>query len=390
MTLKRFAFSAGLLGVPIMALAASAAPSLAPGPFQAEWKALVTAAQKEGSLSFALAGGAALDQAPWYREFGKQFGIKITLNTGGSRQIGDKALAEKRAGRLTIDLFVTGGGTMQRMYEAGVAEPIKPLLIRPDVLDTSRWRGKRHYWQDPKESYLFLFGVQQRAGGTVRYNPKLVDARKLNSIDDLLDPRWRGRIADVNVPYDPASMTALAEDYGNPRVRKWMERLWTEQKIVIIPDIATYVDSIIRGSVLLGIGAGGGTVTPQVRKAKELGLPIDEKDLGGYVRWLVPSSGGIVKLAGGPHPNAAKLFINWAASRDGWLIREKLVQNGAFLPRVDEMVSLRVDVPNAHVPPEWRIPNDSSFYLFQADPRQVERTREAADHFKRLLKEAGY
>src|SRR5947199_9606035 len=83
--------------------------------------------------------------------------------------------------------------------------------------------------------------------------------------------------------------------------------------------------------------------------ARKQSLPVnafetDEFKEGG----LVGSGGGNIALINGaPHPNAAKVFINWFLSREGQIAYQKLVQAGRS--------SLSIDITKDDVPAHARI-----------------------------------
>jgi len=70
----------------------------------------------------------------------------------------------------------------------------------------------------------------------------------------------------------------------------------------------------------------------------------------------VGSGGGNVMLINrAPHPNAAKVFINWLLSREGQVACQKLVEAGRN--------SLRIDIPKEDVPKHARIIPGAKYVL---------------------------
>jgi len=80
---------------------------------------------------------------------------------------------------------------------------------------------------------------------------------------------------------------------------------------------------------------------------KQQGLPVDTfgpnafKEGGG----LVQQFGTITLVNRAPHPNAAKVFINWLLSRNGQIALQKTLANSESPPD-----SLRIDIPKDDVP----------------------------------------
>ncbi|HET8564561.1 MAG TPA: hypothetical protein VFM35_11870, partial [Candidatus Binatia bacterium] len=88
-----------------------------------------------------------------------------------------------------------------------------------------------------------------------------------------------------------------------------------------------------------------------VRRSKHQGLRIEQFEPYDLKEGISISSayGQVVLMNRSPHPNAAKVFINWLLSREGQTAFQKAVS----LPE-DPKDSRRVDIPKDHVPPAER------------------------------------
>ena len=71
--------------------------------FDAEWQALIAAAQAEGTL---VVGGPTNEQV--VREFGERFGIEVRISPGSGFEITDRLLAEQSVRRYTMDTMWNG------------------------------------------------------------------------------------------------------------------------------------------------------------------------------------------------------------------------------------------------------------------------------------------
>ena len=60
-------------------------------------------------------------------------------------------------------------------------------------------------------------------------------------------------------------------------------------------------------------------------RARKQGLPVDDMDMVDWKEGLPisPGGGSISLIKGGPHSNAAKVFINWFLSRRGQIALQK-------------------------------------------------------------------
>jgi iron(III) transport system substrate-binding protein len=215
----------------------------------------------------------------------------------------------------------------------------KPALILPEVVDESKWRRGRHMFLDDKDQYIFAFNGAVRSW--FAYNTKLVNPHEIRSYWDLLSPKWKGRIVGLD-PTSSGAGSPLRFLYYHPELGpKFVSRLLTETDITVSRDMRQNPDWLGTGkfalSVLTAVSRTG------FDEAKKQGLPID---------WFGPKSfreGAAVNSAGGnvgllnraPHPNAAKVAVNWLVSREAQIAYQKI---GA------EADSLRIDIPKDDVP----------------------------------------
>ena len=147
--------------------------------WQTEWERTLGAAEKEGEVAVAI-----YDQGPVtvavVDAFQKTF-PKIKVNSLRARgsQIGPKIIAERRAEKYLIDLFTGGKGTALSTLHAGKAlEPIKPLLILPEVVDPSKWWNAKLRYVDPEGAYVLAF-VGNGGGVEVTFNTKLGQSKRI-------------------------------------------------------------------------------------------------------------------------------------------------------------------------------------------------------------------
>src|SRR3954469_13373095 len=147
-------------------------------------KILEEGARREGAVT--IYSGLTIDQAlrPLVESFNARYpGVKAVYWRSDSRPIVQKALAEQRAGNVIGDVL-EGSGLSQALVEAGILEP----FTSPALADIpERYRDPAHLWAPTRMNY---FGAA--------YNTKLIkpaDAPKV--YEDLLDQKWRGKIAWV-------------------------------------------------------------------------------------------------------------------------------------------------------------------------------------------------
>jgi ABC-type thiamine transport system substrate-binding protein len=170
----------------------------APAGQQSDWEATLQAARKEGQV--VLYGSHVYGDV--FKVFEKRYpGIKVNHVGLHGGPTGQRIMTERRAGKYLVDLFLSGVSTGYNvLYKARVLDPIKPMLVSPEVVDQSKWWKGEHKYADDEGSYLFAFN--ESVVPFVIYNTKLVDRREFKSYWDLLHPKWKGKL----VILEPASM----------------------------------------------------------------------------------------------------------------------------------------------------------------------------------------
>jgi len=306
--------------------------------WQREWERTLEAAKKEGQVTVYISGYEAV-----LPEFQKEYPeIKIVSVTGRGSQLAQRLLAERRGDRLLADVFNSGGVTThgQLHAKAKVLDPIKPALILPEVTDVSKWYQKQHHYTDPEGQYVLSY-VGSATYGSVHYNTKLVDAKDFKSYWDLLNPKWKGKVVarDVRAP-GPGSGNARLfyhhPDLGPSFVRK----LFGEMDIQLFRDYR-------QGPDWLAVGKYSICFFCDVDVLKQQGLPVETFGPGAFKEGggLVQQFGTITMVNKAPHPNAARVFINWLLSREGQIALQKTLVNSESPPD-----SLRIDIPKDDVP----------------------------------------
>jgi ABC-type Fe3+ transport system substrate-binding protein len=89
-----------------------------------------------------------------------------------------------------------------------------------------------------------------------------------------------------------------------------------------------------------------------IETSRAQGLPVEDFNTITWKETMAIYSGSNGTLAfmnQAPHPNAAKLFINWLLSREGQTSFQKIMNTPDLV-----MESMRVDIPKDPIPPERR------------------------------------
>ncbi|MGH7772748.1 MAG: ABC transporter substrate-binding protein [Candidatus Binatia bacterium] len=280
-----------------------------------------------------------------WHAFQKKFPkIKVKLVDGRASQLLQRVMAERRAGKFLADVIRLGGGTSTTLYKAKALDPITSAFLLPEVKDPSKWFEGKHHYNDAENQYIFAYAAFPLR--LLGYNTKLVDQKSLTSFWDLLDPKWKGKITAKD-PRDPGGGSPMLFLYYNPQLGpEYIRKLITSGGLTLIRDERQQTDWLASGKHPIAITAKA----EDVDEAKRQGLPVEMLDAHALKKDGVglESGGTMILLANkAPHPNAAKVLINWFLSREGQIA----LQKGA--PNEPGPNSLREDIPKDELPP-WK------------------------------------
>ena len=309
-----------------------------------EWEKTVAAAKKEGELSFYGSQGYEKIFEVFQRRYPE---IKVTSNTirQGSEH-GQAVMSERRAGKYIVDLFINGVVTPNVVfYKANILEPIRPQLILPEVVDESKWWGGKHHYADPEGKFIFVFQGNVH-GGENAYNTKLVNPKEFKSYWDFLDAKWKGKI----VVYDVSRVSTVAHSlrflFNHPDLgAEFVRRFFGEMDLTYSRDGRQMIDWLGAGKFPLAF------FVSDIEDAAKQGLPVKFFDPGQFKEsaFVGPSQGGMNLFKNAPHPNAAKVAINWLLSREGQDTYQKV-----YAELHDVRQSMREDISMEVIPPNYR------------------------------------
>jgi iron(III) transport system substrate-binding protein len=348
-----------LLGVP-------AASSSAAGPNDA-FAALVAAAKTEGSVVVDGPPNDAVRKA-FTEEFYKTYGISVSYIASGGGPSGARVRAERAAGKYLVDVLVSGSDTpILTFLPSGWLDRIEPILIEPDAINPRDWRDGHVWYADPQHTILRL---QRWVAAEIAINTKLVQPKEIPTWRSLLDPKWKGKllVKDPRLSGTGQSLNSYFYiQFGPDFVRK----LYVDQQPNFTGDLRQAAQWLAQGTYGVWIGSDFGQLDPFIKAGYPI-VPVQPSDgpgvlTGGY---------GLVSLINrAPHPNAAKLFVNWLAGHDGGTVFARAMLAG----------SLRTDISTEWMP-NYAIPRRGVQYVDQYDYKFITVDREAAlDKVRELL-----
>ena len=216
---------------------------------------------------------------------------------------------------------------------------------------------ERHIYHDDESRYMLAFNGT--AQSYFSYNTKLVKPKKFRSYWDFLDPAWKGKMVSYDPTMGGAVSGVLMFLYKNPQLGpKFIRRILTEMDLRATRDSRQLVNWLAVGKYPLAALVGPNRAG--IYRAREQGLPINTFDSQLFKEGgpLSTSNGNVAFFNKSPHPNAAKVVLNWLLSREGQMAYQKFGY---------DKDSLRIDIPKDKVPPRVKR-SEGVDYLVLAGP----------------------
>ncbi len=243
-------------------------------------------------------------------------------------------------------------------YKAGLLAPIPPVLILPEVRDESKWRGKKHLYADPESQHVFM--AQGDAGsGIGAINTNFVKPGEIRSWWDLLNAKWRGKIVMTDARSAGNIGTWRFLYYSAELGPTFIRRLLTEADVIFSADERQMMDWLGAGKFPVHALAK----VENTENARKQGLPVMQVFSEKEEDTISTGSGHISLFKQAPHPNVAKVYMNWFLSREGQLAWQKHTGRN----------SLRTDIPKDMLAfGDMQVPKEERRYLLSSLPKYMD------------------
>jgi len=275
---------------------------------------LVEAAKREGQVTmYASSGPAVLDRLA--AAFRSRYGIPVEVFRATSGPVSARFNQEAAAKRILADVIQVAGS---QLYE-DLAK--RKLIVPLDSLPAfSAWP------EQLKTRHTVMFSIAPHG---ILYNTKLVTS-PLRDWPDLLDPRWRGQIlwSDPHVTISQMALLGLfRRRYGDDFLRR----------------LAAQKPRMVSSGTPGGEQVAAGEAAIHFPNFKYVELSLTKR--GAPVAFSTPevttgSERQIGAVAGGPHPNAGLLFVNFALSPEGQAAFNGDQQGASGLPNIPGTLKL--------------------------------------------------
>lgn len=262
-------------------------------------ESLVDAATEEGTLVWYTS-----NTRPTAEKYEAMFeakypGIDVQVFQAGGSQVISKVEAEIMAGGIQADFVdYSEGAVAVDQAERGLLERFKPEFA--DEAKDSLIDDENFYFTP---SYLT---------SSIVYNTNLVsEADAPTSWEDLLDPKWAGKVAIASPDYAGTAVTtigALQQTFGDEYINEL-----GANGLLVMKGFGDVENAIVSGQIPVAI-------TLSFRG-------ISDQSSGKPVKYTVPEEGQIelvssaAIIAGAKHPNAAKLFANFLMGDESMQLR---------------------------------------------------------------------
>jgi iron(III) transport system substrate-binding protein len=321
-------------------------PTVAPtsppaGASNAEWDRVLAGAKQEGKV---IVVGTTTDRLTSAVSGAVQakYGISVEYVGPSSREKVPQIQAERQANQFNWDVWVDGTTTaLTGLLPMNALDPLPPALILDEVKDPKAWRGGAPEYLDDQQRVLVMTPFQR---GIIFYNPSLAKPEDFKSYKDLLDPKWKGKLLIDDPRNAGPGQATFTFFYLHPELGADFIRALGKQEPRISRDWAQEVDMVGQGGVPVLIGG----VDAIVEQRMSQGVPVAIADPREIKEGsdLSPANGALGLFNQAPHPNAARVFINWLLSREGQTV----------FAQAQGYVSGRADVPLPPGAAPWRVP----------------------------------
>ena len=220
-------------------------------------------------------------------EFERRHGVKVNLWRSGKNRILQRVISEARAGRYEVDVIHNPSPEMEALHGekllTAVDSPLYANLIPQAVARHREWAGPR--------VYIFVQA----------YNTRLVSKAELpKTYADLLQPRWKGRIAIEG------------------KEQEWfytvVQAMGEAQGLKLFRQLAANGLQVRMGNALLTNLVTAGDVPFALTLYSY--LPEQAKRAGAPIDWIaltptIAATDGVGIAARAPHPQSAQLFYDY-------------------------------------------------------------------------------
>ena len=295
--------------------------------WQTEWERTLAAAKKEETPVVGIPASSELRKAMGAR-FKEKFGIDVELFPSRGPENVTRIIKEYSAGVRYFDILVAGGATPLSMVAAGAADDFQSYMILPEVKDPKNWWGG-HIWEDNVSTKRYIYAFLCYTSEAFWYNASQVEPQEIRSFDDLLNPKWKGRIGFLD-PRNPGSGQNTWAFLWKVKGEEFLSKL-AQQDLLITQNQRQIADGLAKGKLVFTIGLSHYSYDPFIKGGLPV-KPVPSLKEGAHAN---NGSGVVTIVKNPPHPNATKVFVNWLLGKEGQELYGKAMLQGTRRLDVD-------------------------------------------------------
>ena len=271
-------------------------------------KILIEGAKREGQFTL-------YTSHTWFKTFVKEFEkkypfIRASEWRNDSKNVIRKVIEEVKAGRVLADVVETTADGLGVLKREGLFQE----YFSPEA---------RHYPNDlkPRGKNGFFYLPNRETYNSLGFNNQLIpSASAPRGLKDLLDPKWKGKMAITNTTTGARWLGNALESLG----REFLDKLADQDVSVQDMAPAALINLVVSGEVPLSPTIFDANVT----LAKQKGAPVEWRPL----EPVVTTVGSAALLNKSSNPHSALLFIDFLLSKEG---QQLIMKGGLWSPRED-------------------------------------------------------
>jgi iron(III) transport system substrate-binding protein len=277
-------------------------------PMPQEWEKVLEAARTEGKIVVSIPASAEL-RKQLEESFEKRFAIDVEVFTARGSAAVRKMADEFKAGVRYFDVHIGGSSSaVSGLLDEAVLDAIEPWLVLSDVKDPKQWWGG-HLWVDRAKRYIYSSLAYLTE--STWYNTDLVKAGEIRSYDDLLNPKWKGKVGFLD-PRSPGAGDSNWAFIWETKGEEYLKKL-AAHDLVLGRDQRLLAENLAKGKMAVLIGLTHYSYLPFLKAS----LPIKALPALKEGTYATGGSGNIAIIKNPPHPNATRVFVNWLLGHEG-------------------------------------------------------------------------
>jgi len=273
-----------------------------------DWERTVEAAKKEGTVVVSVPASTELRRGI-EKVFKQRFGIEAELNVSRAASVVGKIQQESKSGVPGFDVHMGGGESMiTGLLSEGILAPLEPAMMLKEIKDPNNWWGG-HIWLDKAKRYIYASQAYQVE--LIWCNTDYVKSEEIRSLNDLLNPKWSGKIGYLD-PRTPGAGSSMWSFLLKLKGEDYLKKL-AGQKLFLSRDQRVLAESLAKGKIAISVGLSYYSFLPFAKA----GLPVKSVSAPRDEIYVSGGSGNVAIIKGAPHPNATKVFVNWFLGQEG-------------------------------------------------------------------------